>query len=387
MTRFISEMSYPTTILLGPGAVARLGPQCKHLRFDRPLVITDKGIVESGVVERVVELLKAEGLQPGLFDGVVANPSEKDVDAAVEAQLAHGSDSIVAVGGGSVIDTAKLVRLMVTHEPPLARYGVEGDGGLLVTGKVSPMIAVPSSAGAGSEVSRFAAVLIEETGRKVLIGAPSLMPDVAICDPELTVGLPPGPTAWSGMVAFSHCIESFCAAGLHPLADALAIDGIARCARSLVKTVEEPANIGARTEMMIAAIEGAAASEKGLGACNALANAVSAVAGVRHGLATAICLGPVLELNRPAIGGRLAKMALALGESVGASQESLAAAAVDRVLRLTREANIPSGLKEAGILEEQLAGIAEKASRDASLATNPRELSGEDMLVLVRDAF
>ncbi|MGI5865418.1 MAG: iron-containing alcohol dehydrogenase, partial [Myxococcales bacterium] len=362
MTRFVSEMSYPTTILLGPGAVERLGPQCRRLRFDRPLVITDKGIVETGAVERVVELLKKEGLQTGVFDGGVANPSEEDVDAAVEAQLAHGSDSIVAVGGGSVIDTAKLVRLMVTHEPPLARYGVEADGGRLVTGKVPPMIAVPTSAGSGSEVSRFASALIQETGRKVLIGAPSLMPDVAICDPELTVSLPPGPTAWSGMVAFSHCIESFCAAGLHPLADALAIDGIARCARSLVKTVEEQENIGARTEMMIAAIEGAAASEKGLGACNALANAVSAVAGIRHGLATAVCLGPVLELNRPAIGSRLAKMALALGEGVGAQQEYLAAAAVDRVLRLTREANIPSGLKEAGIREDQLASIAGNAS-------------------------
>lgn len=387
MTRFVSEMSYPTTILLGPGAVERLGPQCRRLRFDRPLVITDKGIVETGAVERVVELLKKEGLQTGVFDGGVANPSEEDVDAAVEAQLAHGSDSIVAVGGGSVIDTAKLVRLMVTHEPPLARYGVEADGGRLVTGKVPPMIAVPTSAGSGSEVSRFASALIQETGRKVLIGAPSLMPDVAICDPELTVSLPPGPTAWSGMVAFSHCIESFCAAGLHPLADALAIDGIARCARSLVKTVEEQENIGARTEMMIAAIEGAAASEKGLGACNALANAVSAVAGIRHGLATAVCLGPVLELNRPAIGSRLAKMALALGEGVGAQQEYLAAAAVDRVLRLTREANIPSGLKEAGIREDQLASIAGNASRDASLATNPREVSREDMLQLVREAF
>jgi alcohol dehydrogenase class IV len=383
----ISEMSYPTKIVFGPGAVSRLPAWCKALGMKKPLLVTDLGVVKAGLAERVTAELRKEGIAFGTFDRVEPNPTDKDALDGLASYREQGCDGIVALGGGSPLDAAKLVRLLVTHEGPLAKYDDVVDGGRLVTGNLPPMIALPTTAGTGSEVSRSAVALLKETGRKTVIFAPPLLPNVAICDPELTFGLPAKATAWTGMDALTHCLEAFCATGFHPLADALAIDGIARCARSLSRAVSEPTDLPARTDMMVAAIEGAAAFQKGLGACHALAHALGALSAVQHGLANAVCLASVMEFNRPTITGKLAKVAVAMGEASTSRDDVLASLAVDRVRRLAFEVGIPKQLREVGVKEEQLPALADKAFEDASHQTNPRKCSRDDLLNLLRTAF
>ena len=387
MERLISEMSYPTKIVFGPGAVERLGSWCKKLGMKKPLVVTDKGVVKAGLSEKVTAELKKEGLAFGIFDAVEPNPTDRDAHDGLAAYREQGCDGIVAIGGGSPIDAAKLIRLLVTHEGPIAKYDDVVDGGRFVTNNLPPMIAIPTTAGTGSEVSRSAVALLKETGRKTVIFAPPLMPNVAICDPELTFGLPPNPTAWTGMDASTHCLEAFCSTGFHPLADALAIDGIARCSRSLVKAVGEPKDLAARTDMMVAAIEGAAAFQKGLGACHAIAHALGAVSNVHHGLANAICLAPVMEFNRSTITARLAKVAVAMGELSNSREDLLASQAIERVRKMVKESGIPNNLREVGVKEEQLGAIADKAFEDASHGTNPRKCTRDDLFSLVKAAY
>src|SRR6185295_6180547 len=201
-------------------------------------------------------------------------------------------------------------------------------------------------AGTGSEVSRSGVALLQDTGRKTVIFSPFLMPKAAICDPELITGLPPGPTAATGMDAFTHCLEAYICNGFHPLADAVAIDGIARVARSLTTAYSNGKNLAARGDMMIAAMEGAMAFQKGLGACHALAHALTPISGVHHGLANAICLPAVLEFNRASCTERLAKAAVAMGDNSLARQEVLAGNAIERVRKLNAKIGIPTGLRE-----------------------------------------
>jgi len=387
MDRIVSRMSYPTAVLLGPGAIGHLGEWASKLGLKKPLIMTDRAIAQAGLVDRISQELKKEGIGHGLFDGARSNPTEQDVEVGVEAYLSNGSDAIIAFGGGGPLDMAKLVRLLSTHDRPLARYEASRGGAALITSSLPPLIAVPTTAGSGSEVTARAVAILRETGRKAVIRAAPLMPNVAICDPELTFVLPPGPTAWTGMDAFARCAEAFCAAGFHPLADALAIDGVARCARSLVRSLQEPESLEARTDLMVAAIEGAMAMEKGLGACEALANAAGAVADLRHGLAAGVCIAAVLEFNRPAIGRRLAKLAVAMGEDPTARDDILASTAVERVTRLAREANSPAGVKEAGLREEQLLQLAEKAVLDEAVATNPRKVLADDLFAIAKSAY
>lgn len=387
MERVIGEMSFPTRIVLGAGAVGRLGDWSRQLGMKKPLLITDQGVVNAGVAERVTVELRKAGVEFGTFDGVEPNPTDRDAHLGLAAYREQGCDGILALGGGSSLDAAKLIRLLTSHEGPLSRYDDVVDGGRLVNRPMPPMIAVPTTSGTGSEVSRSAVVMLAETGRKTVIFAPPLMPDVALCDPELTFGLPADTTAWTGMDALTHNVEAFCANGFHPLADAFAVDGIARVARSLVKAIQQPNDLQARTDMMIAAIEGAAAFQKGLGACHALAHALGAVGSVHHGLANAICLPAVLEFNRKAVPGRLAKIAIAMGEPPGGTEDALSRRVVERMRELLEACNIPSGLRTVGVREEQLETLADKAFEDASHRSNPRPCTRDDLLALLTSSF
>ncbi|MFN7132853.1 MAG: iron-containing alcohol dehydrogenase [Myxococcales bacterium] len=387
MEGVIAEMSFPTRIVLGAGAVSRLGDWCRRLGMQKPLVVTDQGVVRAGLAERISIELRKAGLQFGVFDRVEPNPTDKDAHDGLAAYREQGCDGIIALGGGSPLDAAKLVRLLTSHEGPIARYDDVVDGGRFVTNPMPPLVAIPTTAGTGSEVSRSAVALLKETGRKTVIFAPPLMPSVALCDPELTYGLPPQPTAWTGMDAFTHNVEAFCAKGFHPLADAFAIDGVARVARSLVKAVQQPRDLQARTDMMIAAMQGAAAFQKGLGACHALAHAIGAYAPVNHGLTNAICLPAVMEFNRAAVPGRLAKIAVAMGERPDLGEETLARRAVERTRELNKACGIPAGLREVGLREEQLEEISHKAFADASHPSNPRACTREDLLAMLRASF
>ncbi len=383
----IIEMSFPTKVVLGPGALQRTPAQAQRLAMKRPLVVTDAGVVKAGLAEKLFAVLRKADVAYEVFDQVQPNPTEKDALEGVRLYKEKGCHGIIALGGGSPLDAAKLVQLLATHEGPLSRYDDATGGDKYVRDDLPPLIAIPTTAGTGSEVSRSGVATLEDTGRKTVIFSPALMPKAAICDPELTLGLPPGPTAATGMDAFTHCLEAYISNGVHPLADALAIDGIHRVARSLEVAVREGSNLAARTDMMVAAMQGAIAFQKGLGAAHAIAHALGAISHTHHGLANAVVLPAVMEFNRGASVERLAKVAVAMGEPSTQREEMLAARAIDRVRQLNQAISIPARLREVGVKEADLERIAAKAFQDASHQSNPRKCTEADLLAILRDAF
>ncbi|CAM4176822.1 iron-containing alcohol dehydrogenase [Corallococcus exiguus] len=383
----VTEMAWPTRIVFGAGALQKLPAHAARLNMKRPLLVTDAGVVKAGLAARVADVLKGAGLECAVFDRVEPNPTERDVFAGLEAYRAHKADGIVALGGGSALDAGKLVQLLTTHEPPLSRYDDAKGGDQYVRDDLPPLIAIPTTAGTGSEVGRSGVVTLADTGRKTVIFSPHLLPKAAVIDPELTLGLPPSVTAATGMDALTHCIEAYVANGFHPLADAVAIDGVMRVGRSLVTAVREGRDLAARTDMMVAAMEGAMAFQKGLGASHALAHALTPISNVPHGLANAIVLPAVMEFNRAACTARLARIATALGDTSNAREEVLAANAIDRVRKLAASVGIPTRLREAGVQEKDLEHIAQKAFQDASHQGNPRTVTEADLLAMAREAY
>jgi len=383
----ITEMSYPTKVVFGVGALARLPSQVERLKMTNPLVVSDPGVAKAGLVGRARDVLRHAGIAHQLFDRVQLDPTEQDAFDGLEAFRQGKCDGVIAIGGGSPLDAAKLIQLLVTHEPPLSRYDDATGGDRFVRDDLPPLIAIPTTAGTGSEVSRSGVATLKDTGRKTVIFSPYLMPKAAICDPELTVGLPPRPTASTGMDAFTHCLEAYVATGVHPLADALAIDGIARVARSLAIAVRNGSDLVARSEMMVAAMEGAMAFQKGLGACHALAHALTPISRIHHGLANAIALPTVMEFNRGACTARLARAAIAMGDNPLARPEVLAENAVERVRELNAEIGIPGRLRDAGVKETDLPRVASRAFEDASHRTNPRVCTEGDLLAMLQAAY
>ncbi len=383
----VAEMAWPTRIVLGPGALSRLPAQVARLGMRRPLVVTDRGVVKAGLAARAYELLSDAGVAFARFEDVQPNPTDRDAAAGLAAFRAGACDGLVAVGGGSSLDAAKLVQVLTTHPPPLSRYDDATGGDRLINDDMPPLIAIPTTAGTGSEVGRAGVATLPDTGRKTVIFSPYLLPRAAICDPELTVGLPPHITAATGLDAFTHCLEAYLATGLHPLADAVAIDGLARVTRSLPVAFREPANLVARTDMMVAAMEGAMAFQKGLGACHALAHALTPISGLHHGLANALVLPAVMEFNRAAAGARLARVAIAMGDDRAALEADLAEGAVAHVRRLIAALGLPPRLRDAGVKEQDLPLVARKAFEDASHRTNPRTCTAEDLLAIARAAY
>jgi len=383
----IVEMSYPTKVVFGIGALKRLPAQVERLKMKKALLVTDGGVVKSGLAEKAIALLRAEGIPFAVFDSVHPDPTEQDAFEGVAAYRQSGCDGLIAIGGGSPLDTAKLIDLLVTHEPPLSRYDDATGGDRFIRDDLPPLIAIPTTAGTGSEVSRSGVATLSDTGRKTVIFSPYLLPKSAICDPELTVGLPALLTAATGMDAFTHCLEAYLANAFHPLADALAIDGIGRVAQSLEKAVRDGTNLAARSQMMVAAMEGAMAFQKGLGACHALAHALTPISRLHHGLANAIVLPAVLEFNRGACVARLAQVAITMGDNSLAREEVLASNAIERIRKMESRVGIPTRLRDAGVREVDLPLIASKAFQDASHLTNPRKCTEEDLLSLARSSF
>src|SRR5215831_5373018 len=383
----ITVLSWPTRVVLGPGALTRLPEEVSRLGLQRPLVVTDAGVTKAGLVDKVLTVLGEALILHVLFDRVTPDPTERDVFAGLEAYQTGGCDGIIALGGGSPLDAAKLVQLLTSHPPPLSRYDDATGGDKYVVHPLPPLIAIPTTAGTGSEVSRSGVAFLQDTGRKTVVFAPALLPRAAICDPELTFGLPPRATAATGLDAFTHCLEAYLSNGFHPLADAVAIDGIRRVARSLPVVMQEPTHVQARQDMMIAAMEGAMAFQKGLGNAHALAHALTPIAGLHHGLANAVVLPSVMAFNRGAARPRLARVAIAMGEPSGAAEDVLAGVAIDRVRRLVADAGLPTRLSEAVVKEQDLPRIAELAFRDASLLGNPTATTETDLLGIARAAL
>lgn len=383
----VVELAWPTRVVLGPGALARLPAHLAALGVRRPLVVTDPGVVKAGIAAQVHAVLEGAGMRAERFEEVQPNPTDVDAERGLAAFRRGGCDGLVGVGGGSAIDVAKLVQLLSTHEPPLSRYDDAAGGDRFVRGDLPPLAAIPTTAGTGSEVGRSAVVTLPDTGRKTVVFSPHLLPRVAICDPRLTVGLPAAITAATGMDAFTHGLEAYCAAGFHPLADAVGLDAVRRAARSLPVAVKVPGDLHARTDMMIAALEGAMAFQKGLGAAHALAHALGPVSGLHHGLANAVVLPAVVAFLRPAAAPRLARVALAMGADPAAGEEALAEGAAGRVRALAASVGIPGRLREAGVREEDLPRVATKAFEDASHRGSARPCTEADLLALARAAY
>ncbi len=363
-------ITYLTRIEFDEGAIARLPAILEGLKVTKPLIVTDRGLIATGLVARVAGLFAAP---PTVFGETPANPTEEAVLKAFALYESAGCDGIVGLGGGSSIDLAKAVRLLTGHPGPLAQYTAVEGGAAKIHGAIAPMVAVPTTSGTGSEVGR-AAVIITAEGRKLGIISPFMLPSVALCDPELTYGLPPYLTAATGMDALSHCLETFMAPSVNPPADAIAIDGLKRGFKAIRTAVKDGSDRKARWEMMMCALEGAMAFQKGLGAVHALTHPLGAVRelNLHHGTLNAVLTPAVLRFNREAIGDKWDVIA----EIVGGPPDEVFAA-------LSAEIGLPSGLDAMGVTEAMMEKVAGEALKDHCHATNPRLATREEYLELL----
>lgn len=368
----VSVFSFPTTILFGPGTVARLPEELKKRAMTRPLVVSDRALANTPAFRRVMEFL------PGapVYSEVDPNPTEKNVLEGVGVYRREACDSIVGVGGGSPLDAAKAIRLKVTHPLDLAEYDDLIDGATRIGPNLPPYIAIATTAGTGSEVGRSAVITIAATNRKTVIFSPYLIPSLALDDPELTAGMPPHITAGTGMDAFTHNVEAYLAKGFHPICDAIALRGARIASENLPRVVSNPGDLEARGMMMIASMMGAIAFQKGLGATHSLAHPLSSEFGMHHGTTNAVLLPFVLEFNRDAAGQGLADLSREFGGD-----------AIDRVRELNRILGIPPRLRDHGIPEGSLPTLADKAIQDGCHLLNPRPCSRDDLLELYRQAW
>jgi 4-hydroxybutyrate dehydrogenase len=376
-------INYITQIQIDFGAVQLLAQECDRLGIRRPLVVTDAGVRAAGVLERVTAQLGA-GREFVVFDGTPSNPTERAMRAAVALYAEHRCDGIVAVGGGSPIDLAKGVAVCATHEGPLKSFAAIEGGVARITAATAPVIAVPTTAGTGSEVGR-GAVLILDDGRKVGVLSPHLVPRVALCDPELTLGLPPMLTAATGMDAIAHCMETFMAPAFNPPADGIALDGLRRAWRHIERATATPGDREARLNMMSASMQGALAFQKGLGCVHSLSHSLGGIAPrLHHGTLNAILLPAVIRFNAQAESmrkdERLARMAQAMG--LGSGDEVAPAVAA-----MSARLGLPTGLAALDVSPDLFPRVIEGALKDHCHKTNPREASVADYQALLAESM
>lgn len=377
--------TFPTRILFGDGATSETGTEAKRLHATRVLIVTDPGIVAAGLVQPIASSLEKAGLHFEVFDRIASNPNEIHVEDAARAYHDVKADFVVGIGGGSAIDVAKLVRLRATHSLPLAEYDDTVHGGDKVTGAVPPMIAIPTTSGTGSEVGRGSVITLGATKKKTTIWAPKLLPDVAILDPRMTVGLPPATTAATGFEALAHSIEAYCAIGDHPMADAIALESIEFIGHNLERAVNDGSDIDARGGMLKAAMMGGVAMRKGLGVCHSLAHPLDSEFNLHYGMANALCLPAVLDFNRTAIPKKIAHIARILGAR-GNDIETLAFECAGAVRSLRKRCHLPQSLHDVGVTDALIPKLAAMAFADTYHLLNPRPCTQADMLALYQSS-
>lgn len=375
--------SYPTHVRFGPGRIAELPRACKSLGMSRPLLVTDPGLAALPMVAEAVAANAAAGLPTAVFSDVKPNPLGRNVEDGVAVFRGGGHDGVIAFGGGSGLDAAKAVAFMAGQTRPIWDFEDVGSNWKRADPEgIAPIVAVPTTAGTGSEVGRASVILQEETHSKRIVFHPRMLPGIVISDPELTLGLPPHITAATGMDALAHCLEAYCAPGFHPMAEGIAVEGLRLVKEWLPTAVEDGGNLAARAHMLAAAAMGATAFQKGLGAIHSLSHPIGALYDTHHGLTNAVVMPYVLAFNRPAIEARMGRLAAWLG----LPQPSFAAVQ-SWILGLRRALSIPHSLREIGVGDDRIEEIVKMAAADPTAPTNPVPLDPPSLRAMMESAL
>lgn len=379
---YSANWNYPTSIALGAGRINEVAAECKSLGVERPLIVTDPGLMELPFVGRLYEKCEAASLGVGIFSGVNPNPTGEDVDVGLDVFREGNHDGVIALGGGSSLDAGKAIALMAGQTRPLWDFEDVGENWTRVdVNGVAPIIAVPTTAGTGSEVGRASVILDTTRHEKKIIFHPLMLPAKVILDPELTVGLPAGLTAATGIDALSHNLEAFCAPGYHPMARGIAVEAIGLVKEWLPIAVSDGSNIEARTHMLVASTMGATAFQNGLGAMHAIAHSLGAVFGAHHGMLNAILMPYVLKANRSVIEDDIAWLAQSIGLDAGFESFQ------NWILELRRELEIPHSLADIDIKADCVEHIGAMSMIDPSAGTNPIIFNENEYASICLDAI
>jgi alcohol dehydrogenase class IV len=372
-----ANWSYPTSIRFGAGRIAELAEACKAAGMKRPILITDRGLARLPIAGQALDILKAGGLGGAIFAEVDPNPSDVNLEAGLRAFRDGGHDGVVAFGGGSGLDLGKCVAFMAGQTRPVWDFEDIGDWWTrAATAGIAPIVAVPTTAGTGSEVGRASVITNSATHVKKIIFHPKFLPAITICDPELTVGMPPAITAGTGMDAFAHCLEAYCADFYHPMSAGIALEGMRLVKENLPRAFRDGTDLEARAHMMSAAAMGAVAFQRGLGAIHALSHPVGAIYNTHHGMTNAVVMPPVLHFNRPVIEAKIAAAAAYLGIAGGFD------GFFDFVLALRAQLNVPDKLSGLGVGRDRIGELAAMAVEDPTAGSNPVQMTLENTRAL-----
>ncbi len=378
----VGNWSYPTAIKFGAGRINELPEACAAAGMKKPLLVTDKGLADLPITTATLDIMETAGLGRGLFADVDPNPNEQNLEAGVAAYNAGGHDGVIAFGGGSGLDLGKMVAFMCGQTRPVWDFEDIGDWWTRADADaIAPIIAVPTTAGTGSEVGRASVITNSETHAKKIIFHPKVLPTVVICDPELTVGMPRFITAGTGLDAFAHCVEAFSSPHYHPMSQGIALEGMRLVKDYLPRAYADGTDIEARAQMMSAAAMGATAFQKGLGAIHAMSHPVGAVFNTHHGTTNAVCMPAVLEFNAPVIADRFQQAAAYLGIDGG----------FDGFRSFVQEFNdsfaIPRKLSDLGVTKAAIPELVQGAIIDPSCGGNPIQLNQQNITELFNTAI
>jgi 4-hydroxybutyrate dehydrogenase len=382
MMQLTGNWSFPTTIRFGAGRIGEIAGACAAAGIAKPLLVTDRGLRDMDITANTLDLLDAAGLGRAVFADVDPNPNEKNVAAGLAVYRVGGHDGVVAFGGGSGLDLGKVLAFMAGQTRPIWDFEDVGDYWTRADAdRIDPIIAVPTTAGTGAEVGRASVITNSATEEKKIIFHPKILPTVVICDPELTVGMPNAITAGTGMDAFAHCLEAYCAPTYHPMAQGMALEGMRLVKTYLPRAYANGADLEARAHMMSAAAIGATAFQKGLGAIHAISHPIGAIHHTHHGTTNAVMMQPVLTFNEPAVRDLLARAADYLGIDGGFD------GFYHFVGELNASVNIPKNLTDLGLSNPDIDRLAQAAVNDPCAGGNPVMMTLENTRRLIESSL
>ncbi len=378
----IANWSYPTSIRFGAGRIVEIADACKTIAVKKPLLVTDKGLAKLDITHKTLNILNKAGLGSSIFSEVDSNPTEINAAAGIKIFQEGKHDGIIAFGGGSGIDLGKLIAFMVGQQRPIWDFEDVGDWWTRAdTANIMPIIAIPTTAGTGSEVGRASVITNSQTQEKKIIFHPKILPKIVICDPELTIGMPSSITAGTGMDAFAHCLEAYCSPHYHPMSHGIALEGMKLVKENLPIVFKDRNNMSGRSNMMCAAIMGATAFQKGLGAIHAVSHPIGAVHNTHHGTTNAVVMREALLMNRSMIEPKIKALCNYLEISDGFE------GFICFVTNLNKLLNIPNSLTKLGVKKPNIQALVESALDDPSCGGNPIKMTKENMTQLFKNCL